>query len=136
MIWLSALFVFGTFALALVGMDAQDNELPLGYEQLIHARTPWLLLGLLWTGLALGIASVVHKRAALRISVLCLELPLVGFASWYFLSGSILPAHPLAVTAGDAFPAYALVDQDGRLHRSEVGAAREPALYIFYRGDW
>ena len=135
-IWLSALMVFGTVGMILANLGAADDELRLGFQQMIHARIPWLLLALLWGGSALGIAAILRKRTGYRFAVLGLELAFTGLISFYFLSFSFLPAHELAVGVGDAFPDYALLDQDGRLHQVDASTQREPALYIFYRGDW
>ena len=135
MIWLSALLVFGTFALVLLNLNT-GAELQPGYQQMIHARIPWLLLGSIWIGAALAIGSLLRRARWWKFAVALLELPVVALASWYFLAFSYLPPHELSVGVGDPFPAYALVDQDGARQELEVGAPREPALYIFYRGDW
>jgi hypothetical protein len=136
-IWLSALLVFGTTGLILFFLGSQVPVLLPGTRQLIHARIPWLLLGLLWAGSALGLVALLRHFRAVEIGVLALELPLVALASWYFLAGSFLPAHEaLKVVPGQPFPAYALPDQDGVLQRFVPAAARAPALYVFYRGDW
>jgi hypothetical protein len=136
-IWLSALLVFGTTGVILFHLGSQVPELLPGFRQLIHARIPWLLLGLLWAGGALGLGALLLRFRALTLGVVLLELPLIGLASWYFLAGSFLPAHEtLKVAPGQPFPVYALSDQDGVLQRFEPAAARAPALYIFYRGDW
>jgi hypothetical protein len=134
--WLSALLVLGTLGVIAANLSMPGAELRPGYQQMIHARVPWVLLGLLWAGTALGIAAVVRRRALPRIALLGLEIPLVGLASWYFLGYSFLPPHALRVEVGEPFPSYSLVDQDGRLQRLDAGTPREPALYIFYRGDW
>jgi len=136
MIWISALLVFGTVGVILTNLSAQDGELHFGFQQIIHARIPWILIGLVWAGCALGIASWLRKRARYKVALLALELPLVALVSWYFLSYSFLPTHDLAVRVGDPFPAYALVDQDGKLRQWDPSTARKPVLYIFYRGDW
>lgn len=137
MIWLSALLVFGTTGVILLNLASQGPELQLGFRQMIHARVPWLLLGLLWTGGALGLVALARHFAAYKLALLLLELPLVGLASWYFLAASYLPAHEaLAVSVGEPFPAYSLPDQDGELRRFDPASARAPALYVFYRGDW
>ena len=65
-----------------------------------------------------------------------LEIPAVGYVSWYVLVGSVLPVHALAVEVGDSFPAYALENQDGALQQLTALEKRPPALYIFYRGHW
>jgi hypothetical protein len=54
----------------------------------------------------------------------------------YILRISWLPDQQLAIGVAEPFPAYELLDQDETLHTSAVGVPREPALYIFYRGDW
>jgi hypothetical protein len=136
-IWLSALLVFGTTGVVLFLLGSETPELVPGYRQLIHARVPWILLGLLWGGGALGLAALLRRFRAVKLGVLLLELPLIGLASWYFLAGSYLPPHEaLKVSPGMPFPAYALPDQDGKVRRFEPAAAEGPALYIFYRGDW
>ena len=136
MIWISALLVFGTVGVILTNLSAQDGELHFGFQQIIHARIPWILIGLVWAGCALGIASWLRKRARYKVALLALEVPLVALVSWYFLSYSFLPPHDLAVRVGDPFPAYTLVDEDGELWQADPSTPREPALYIFYRGDW
>ena len=129
MIWASALLVFATVAVILGNLGAEDGELRLGFEQMIHARVPWLLLSLLWGGAALGLVAVIRERRWYRYGI-------VALASWCFLSYSYLPDHALALEMGDPFPAYELIDQDGTLRRHDPTGPREPALYIFYRGDW
>jgi hypothetical protein len=135
MLWASALLVFGAVALVVAGLAAGDELLP-GLPRVLQARTPWLLLGMLWGGCALGAAAVVRRRAWGRYAVLGLEVASSGLLSWYFLASSMLPPHELAVRVGEPFPGYALADQDGRLHRVEARAPREPVLFVFYRGDW
>jgi hypothetical protein len=136
MIWLSMLLVFGTLALIGVNLASESPELRLGAGQIIHGRVPWLLLGGLWLGVALGVASLLRGRRLPRLGVLLLEIPPVAFVSWYVLVASVVPAHALAVDVGDPFPGYALADQDGALHEVASGERRPPALYIFYRGHW
>ncbi len=137
MIWLSALLVFGAVGVIVLNLASQGPELQPGFRQLIHARVPWLLLGLLWAGGALGLVALARRFAVYKLGLLLLELPLVGLASWYFLAASYLPAHDaLAVSVGEPFPGYSLPDQDGELRHFEPASARAPALYIFYRGDW
>jgi hypothetical protein len=137
MLWASALLVFGTLAWVVTSLQP-GSELPFGVGQLIHARIPWLLLGVLWLGGALGLGAVLRGRPTrwLAVPVVGVELVLVALVSLYVLKGSWLPEHELALGVGDAFPSYSLVDQDGRIHTFEEGDARRPALYVFYRGDW
>jgi hypothetical protein len=135
-IWLSALLVFGTVGVILLHLGSPTPELWPGYRQMIHARIPWLLLGFLWGGGLLGVAALLRRFRWPKLGVVLLELPLIALASWYFLAFSFLPSHELEISPGMPFPAYALRDHDGELRRFEPAAARRPALYIFYRGDW
>jgi len=136
MFWLSLLMVFGTLALIGVNLTSESPDLRLGAGLLIHGRIPWVLLGVLWGGVALGMASLVRGRKLPKLGGLLLEILPVAYVSWYVLLGSTLPAHTLAVAVGDPFPAYALEDQDGVLHQLAAHEQRPPTLYIFYRGHW
>jgi hypothetical protein len=136
MIWLSILLVFGTLAWLGVNLGSESPDPGLGAGLLIRGGVPWLLLAALWGGVALGVASLFRGRRLPKLGVLVLEVPAVAFVSWYVLVGSALPARALAVEVGDAFPAYALRDQDGVLHEHAAGERRTPALYVFYRGHW
>jgi hypothetical protein len=136
MIGLSLLLVFGTLAVIGVNLASESPDLRLGAGLIIHGRVPWLLLGALWLGVALGAASLLRGRSLAKLAVLLLEIPLVAFVSWYVLVASAVPAHALTVDVGDPFPGYALADQDGALHEVAAGEKRPPALYIFYRGHW
>lgn len=132
----SLALVLGTVAVVLSNMLAASGELRFGWEQMIHARIPWLLLSALALGSALGIASIVRRRAWYKYPVVGVELLLSGLLTWYFVSLSFLPPHELRIDSGEPFPAYTLRDQDGRLHVVAAGESRRPALYVFYRGDW
>ncbi len=136
MFWTSLLLVVGALAWLVVGITSRSPELVFGYEQLIHARIPWLLLGTLWSGAALGVLSLARGRRGFRYPVLGVELVVVAAVSFYMLEGSFLPEKDLRIAVGDAFPGYALVDQDEHLHSLQTGEPRQPALYVFYRGDW
>ena len=135
MLWASALLVFGTVGWLVTAMRPSDDLVP-GFEQIIHANIPWAVLLALWIGGALGVAALVRRRRWFSWGLVAVELLLVGLVSFYFLRASWLPEHELAVGVGEPFPAYQLLDQDGTLQSSVVGVPREPALYIFYRGDW
>jgi hypothetical protein len=84
----------------------------------------------------LGVVSLARGRRLWKLFVVIVEIAPVAFVSWYVTLGSVLPAHELAIEVGDAFPAYALHDQDGALHELAALEKRRPALYIFYRGHW
>ena len=135
-IWVSILLVSGVLALIGVNLTADTPDLQLGAGLIIAGRVPWLLLAALWGGVALGAASLFRGRSLPKLGVVLLEIVPVAYVTWYVLLGSVLPAHTLAVDIGDPFPAYALEDQDGALHRVAALEKREPALYIFYRGHW
>ena len=136
MIWLSILLVFGTLALIGVNLTSESPDLRLGASLIIRGHIPWILLAVLWGGVALGVASLSRGRKLPKLGVLLLEIAPVAFVSWYVLLGSVLPAHALAIEVGDPFPAYALHDQDGALHERAALEKQPPALYIFYRGHW
>ena len=136
MIWLSILLVFGTLASIGVNLTSESSELHLGASLIIRGRIPWILLAVLWGGVALGVASLSRGRKLPKLGVLLLQIPPVAFVSWYVLVGSVLPAHALAVEVGDPFPDYALEAQDGALHQRAALEKRRPELYIFYRGHW
>jgi hypothetical protein len=134
---LSVVLVLGPLAV-FVGnvIGSQQGELGFGFEQMIHARIPWLLVAPALVGAALGIFSLVRARRWYTWGIVPVEIFLAGLMTWYFTSFSFLPEHQLALSVGDPFPPYSLVDQDGNVHAVESAADRRPMLYIFYRGDW
>jgi hypothetical protein len=136
MIWLSMVLVFGALALIGVNLGSDSPDLHFGAGLIIRGRIPWLLLGLLWGGVALGVASLGRGRKLPKLGVLLLEIAPVAFVSWYAMVGSVLPAHALKIEVGDPFPAYRLQDQDGTLRERAALEKRPPALYVFYRGHW
>ena len=136
MIWLSLVLVFGTLALIGASIGSEAPSLGLGAGFVIRGRIPWLLLTLLWGGVALGAASLLRGRKLPKLPVVALELVPVLYVTWYVLAGAPAGAHALTVDVGDPFPGYALEDQDGMRHARARGEARPPALYIFYRGHW
>ncbi len=134
---LSILLVFGAVAVFVGNISASEQgELGFGFEQMIHARIPWLLLAPPLVGAALGIFSLVRARRWYKWAIVPVEVFFAVYFIWYFTSISFLPEHQLALDVGDPFPAYSLVDQDGAVHAVESGIERKPALYVFYRGDW
>lgn len=136
MLWLSAALVFGVAGWFASVVGSVSPELAFGHEQAIHARVPWLVLGVLWAGGALGIAALVRGRRWYTWVVVVAEALPVLFLSFYFLQISYLPESTLRVAAGDSFPAYSLPDQDEAVHTAAAGGPRPAALYVFYRGDW
>ena len=136
MIWVSILVVSVVLAGVGVSLTSEAPDVQLGAGLIIQGRVPWVLLALLWGGVALGALSMLRGRALPKLAVVVLEVVPVAFVTWYVIAGSALPAHTLAINPGDPFPAYALEDPDGALHRVAALEKRAPALYIFYRGHW
>ncbi len=133
----SALLIFGVFGLFIADISMSDRgQLGPLFEQMIHARLPWLFLLALWGGAALALGSLLRRRAWHRYTLVAVELGFAGLLSFYFLGISMLPAHALGVGVGQPFPSYSLPDSDGVTHSAQVSSVREPALYVFYRGDW
>ncbi len=135
MLPISLLIVVAATALFLANVMAEGG-LPFGFEQMIHARIPWLVVGALVVGCALGIGSLLRRRSLLRYGAVGLELVFAGLFVSYLTLWSFLPPHRLAVAPGDPFPDYALSDHAGQLREYSAGAADGPALYVFYRGGW
>ena len=132
----SVIFVAAPLAVFLINLMGSSSELHFGFQQIIHARIPWLLLGSLWLGGVIGIVALVKKWSWGSLAVVALELLVVAGLSFMFLRMSMLPEHPLAVTQGEAFPSYTLTGHDGSQYSNRAGEPRPRALYIFYRGDW
>ena len=43
----SLVLVLGAVGVVILNVDGTQPELPFGYQQMIHARIPWLILGTL-----------------------------------------------------------------------------------------
>ena len=133
----SMVLVLGAFGVFIGNvMVSEQGQLGLGFQQMIHARIPWLLLAAALGGAGLGMASLVRSRRWYKWLVVPVEVGLAGLLTFYFVSISFLPEHRLALSVGDPFPAYSLVDHDGELRAVEPARSGRAALYIFYRGDW
>ncbi len=133
----SLVLVLGAFGVYIGNaIVSEQGQLGLGFEQMIHARIPWLLLAAALGGAGLGVASLVRSRRWYKWLVVPVEVGLAGLLTFYFVSMSFLPEHRLALSVGDPFPAYSLVDHDGELRAVEPARSGRAALYIFYRGDW
>ncbi len=137
LIALSVVLVFGAVGLFVGNMSvSEQGSLGPAYEQMIHARIPWLLLGAALVGAALGVVSLVRRRRGYKWVIVPVELFFAGLLTFYFTSYGFLPEHALALEVGDPFPAYTLIDQDGNERTSPASNGRRSALYVFYRGDW
>ena len=133
---LGLILVAAGVAVVFGGAAFSGAELPMGFQQLIHARIPWLLLGLLWTGSGLTLYSLITKHRWSKYLAVVPALAVTGLLSWYFLGVSWLPDYEAKYTVGAPFPSYSLPDQNGDTHTVLASTPRRPALYIFYRGDW
>ncbi len=134
---LSIALVFGAVGVFVGNIVASEQgQLALGYQQMIHARIPWLLILSAVGGAGVGIFSLVRARRWYKWGIVPVEIFFAALLTWNFASVSFLPEHRLALRVGDPFPAYSLVDQDGKLQTSQAAAPGRPALYVFYRGDW
>jgi hypothetical protein len=136
MLAVSLILIFGVVGIVFANLGYSGGEPAFGFQQIVHARIPWLLLAAVWAGGALGIFSLIRKHRFWKYIVVVPELAVVAFVSFMFLQMSWLPAHELDIKVGEAFPSYALLDQDENLQRVQASTARSSALYIFYRGDW
>ncbi len=112
----------------------------------IHERLPYpayagisiaMILCLAGVRAALGVRS---PHAKLGLGILgffaCVAVGVGGgrFVS-YTLRGTRNPPFALALKVGDRFPAYALKDQTGSLHRGP-GSGAYGTLMVVYRGDF
>jgi hypothetical protein len=137
MLLLSLVLVLGAVGVFIGNVTlSEQGQLGPGFQQMIHARVPWLLLAAAVGGAALGVVSLVRARRWYKWAIVPVEIVLAGFLSWYMLDISWLPEHRLALSVGDPFPAYSLVDHDGNPRAMNEGGPRGRALYVFYRGDW
>lgn len=136
MLAVSLILILGVVGIIVTNFGYSGGEPAFGFQQIVHARIPWLLLAAVWTGGALGIVSLIRKHRFWKYLVVVPELAVMGFVSFMFLQASWLPAHELDIKIGDAFPSYALLDQDENLQRLQASTPRSSALYIFYRGHW
>ena len=133
---LASILIVAATVVVVFSNAAAEGSLPFGFEQMIHARLPWLVLGALALGCGLGLAALVRRRSASRYAVFGAELAMSGLLGWSFVVFSFLPPHSLAVGVGDPFPDYALSDHEGTLRSGDAIGAQGATLYIFYRGDW
>jgi peroxiredoxin len=113
----------------------------------IHERTPWpayaiiaaaMVCTLTAMRLALGLWS---PHAKLGLSMLaffaCVAVGVGGgrFVS-YTMRGTLNPPFELKLAKGQAFPQFALHDQNGAIVRGPQHAAGRATLIVVYRGDF
>src|SRR5258708_31464650 len=113
----------------------------------IHDQVPWPAFALL--ALAM-LATIGGMRFALRLDsphaklgfglfafLACIVVGVGGgrFIS-YTMRGTLNPPHTLNLAVGQRFPAFALKDQNGAVHRGpQVGSVGATLIYV-YRGDF
>ena len=129
MLWVSAILILGSVATFVVALGPSP-ELPMIKDQVIHARVPWVILGSVWIGLALGVAAMIRRRSVLRWIAFVPLVAVAAGASGFLLKLSYLPESTLRVAVGDPFPGFDLPDQDEAVHSRVIGAPRPPELYL------
>lgn len=113
----------------------------------IHDRIPWPAFALLAVAilatvggirLALGLDSPHAKMGfGLFAFLACVVVGMGGgrFVS-YAMRGTLNPPYTLNLAAGQRFPAFALPDQNGAIHRGPATADADATLIFVYRGDF
>jgi peroxiredoxin len=113
----------------------------------IHEPIPWPAFALLVVAM---IATVVAIRLALRLDsphakmgfglFAFLACVVVGMGGGRFISyamrGTLNPSYKLNIAVGQRFPAFALADQHGAMHRGPATADADATLIYVYRGDF
>ena len=113
----------------------------------IHERVPWPAFALLAVAM---LATVVGIRLALRLDsphaklgfglFAFLACVVVGMGGGRFISyamrGTLNPPYKLNLAVGQRFPAFALADQNGAIHRGPALADADATLIFVYRGDF
>src|SRR5258708_822673 len=113
----------------------------------IHDEVPWPAFALL--ALAM-LATIAGMRLALRLDsphaklgfglfgfLACVVVGVGGgrFIS-YSMRGTLNPPHTLNLAVGQRFPAFALRDQNGAVHRGPAADSADATLIYLYRGDF
>ena len=113
----------------------------------IHDRIPWPAFALLAVAM---LATVAGIRLALRLDsphakmgfglFAFLACVVVGMGGGRFISytmrGTLNPPYQLSLAVGQRFPAFALPDQNGAIHRGPATAGADATLIYVYRGDF
>jgi len=113
----------------------------------IHDRIPWPAFAMLAVAM---IATVAGIRLALRLDsphakmgfglFAFLACVVVGMGGGRFISytmrGTLNPPYQLNLAVGQRFPAFALADQNGAIHRGPATADADATLIFVYRGDF
>jgi len=113
----------------------------------IHERIPWPSYGLIAAALLIALAGVRNAlqlwspHAKLGFSLLAIfASAAIGVGGGRFISytlrGTLNPPFHVAVAVGDGFPAFALPDQHGVIHRGPVTQGARATLVYVYRGDY
>jgi len=113
----------------------------------IHDRIPWPAFALLavalivaLAGMRLGLAlNSPHAKLGIGIFAIlaCIVIGVGGgrFVS-YTMRGTLNPPHQLNIAVGQRFPAFALPDQQTKIHRGPARAGATATLIFVYRGDF
>jgi peroxiredoxin len=113
----------------------------------IHDRIPWpafavlalaMLVALAGVRLGLGLNSPHAKLGIGVFAILaCVVIGVGGgrFVS-YTMRGTLSPPHQLNIAVGQRFPAFALPDQQTKIHRGPAGAGANATVIYVYRGDF
>jgi peroxiredoxin len=113
----------------------------------IHSRVPWPAFAILVVAM---LATVLGIRLALRLDsphakmgfglFAFLACVVVGMGGGRFISytmrGTLNPPYKLNLGVGQRFPAFALADQRGAMHRGPATADADATLIYVYRGDF
>ena len=113
----------------------------------IHDRIPWPAFAMLAVAM---IATVAGIRLALRLDsphakmgfglFAFLACVVVGMGGGRFISytmrGTLNPPYQLNLAVGQRFPAFALADQNGAMHRGPATSGADATLIFVYRGDF
>jgi peroxiredoxin len=113
----------------------------------IHERVPWPAFALMAAALVLSIAglrfalSLASPHAKLGFSLLAfLACLVVGAGGGRFVSYAmrvtVNPPYTLKFAAGQQFPSYELVDQNGATHHGPTPTESPATLIVVYRGDF
>lgn len=113
----------------------------------IHERIPWPAFAILAAALVLSIAGLraalgLHSpHAKLGFGLLAfLSCIVIGAGGGRFVSYAmrvtVNPPFTLKLSVGQAFPTFALSDQNGTTHRGPASTDTAATLIVVYRGDF
>ena len=102
----------------------------------LHRLTaPWYMPALATVGVLCLITSLWFARTVWRVLALLLVMLLAG-AQWMFLLVGRLPEYTGPVAAGQAFPAFATTQADGKPFTQHDLVGDQNNVMVFFRGRW